>query len=187
MTNPRAMKRRRLEILAHVEDPGCMGRREALGVILGGALVTYTACSSSTIEPPSSSAGNDAGVADDSGTTGQCDTAPAGADVGDVSNFPVGSWSAAGSANDPYVVGQDTNGYFAFSAICTHQGCTVNPPSSTGKTSCPCHGAQFDGNGAVVRGPARSPLPHYAVALCGTHLFVDSSSAVDASTRTAAS
>ena len=174
------MKRRRLEILAHAADPTCIGRREALGVILGGALVTYTACSSSPVEPPSSSADGDAGAADASAS---CDDAPAGDDVGDVSNFPVGSWSAAGL----YIVAQDTNGYFAFSAICTHQGCTVNPPSSTGKIDCPCHGAQFDGNGAVLRGPARSPLPHYAVALCGSHLYVDSSTTVDASSRTAAS
>jgi thiosulfate dehydrogenase [quinone] large subunit len=182
------MKRRRLEMLANAANEMCIGRREAFGVLLGGALVTYTACSSTTVEPPSSSAGTDAGTADDSGATASCDNPPAGFDVGDVSNFPSGSWAAAGTKNDPYIVAQDTNGYFAFSAICTHQGCQVDAPNaSTGKTSCPCHGAQFDGSGAVLRGPARSPLPHYAVALCGTHLYVDSSTTVDASTRTAAS
>jgi thiosulfate dehydrogenase (quinone) large subunit len=181
------MKHRRLEMIANTEDERGMGRREAFGVLLGGAVVTYTACSSTTVEPPASSSDTDAGTTDDSGTTAPCDNPPAGVDVGDVSGFPSGSWSAAGTRNDPYIVAQDANGYFAFSAICTHQGCQVDAPNaSSGKTSCPCHGAQFDGNGAVLRGPARSPLPHYAVALCGTHLYVDSSTTVDASARTAA-
>ncbi|MEO8875281.1 MAG: Rieske (2Fe-2S) protein, partial [Polyangiaceae bacterium] len=131
---------------------------------------------------------NDGGASDDAGSADACDTAPPGNDVGDVSKFPSGSWSAAGTRNDPYIVGQDADGFFAFSAVCTHQGCQVGSPSAaTGKTSCPCHGAQFDGNGAVLKGPARSPLPHFAVALCGGHLYVDSSATVDASTRTAAS
>ena len=190
MTDRPAMKRRQLNVLASAADAstsGCIGRREALGALLGGAIVTLAACSSNTVEPPTSSS-SDAGAADDTGTTGSaCTNAPAGVDVGDVSNFPAGSWASAGSANDPYVVAQDANGYFAFSAVCTHQGCTVNPPSASGTSSCPCHGAQFDGNGAVLRGPARSPLPHYAVALCGTHLYVDSSTTVSASTRTPAS
>jgi nitrite reductase/ring-hydroxylating ferredoxin subunit len=45
----------------------------------------------------------------------------------------------------------------AFSAVCTHQGCTVEP----GKTSlgCPCHGSTYDAKtGAVLGGPAPRPL-----------------------------
>jgi Rieske Fe-S protein len=29
--------------------------------------------------------------------------------------------------------------------------------------NCPCHGSQFDRNGAVIRGPAARPLVHFAV------------------------
>ncbi|MGH7331122.1 MAG: ubiquinol-cytochrome c reductase iron-sulfur subunit, partial [Polyangiaceae bacterium] len=72
-------------------------------------------------------------------------------------------------------------------AICTHQGCRIGNPDANGKTTCPCHGAQFDGNGAVLRSPARSALVHYAVAICGGHVFVDSSTTVDAGTRATAS
>ncbi|MET0866154.1 MAG: Rieske (2Fe-2S) protein [Nakamurella sp.] len=47
----------------------------------------------------------------------------------------------------------------AFSAICTHQGCLVSQVSN-GKITCPCHGSTFDANtGAVLGGPAPSPLP----------------------------
>ena len=47
----------------------------------------------------------------------------------------------------------------AFSATCTHLGCEVNKVSS-GKIFCPCHGSTFDAStGAVIQGPAGSPLP----------------------------
>jgi Rieske Fe-S protein len=45
-----------------------------------------------------------------------------------------------------------------FSAICTHQGCLVSAVAD-GKITCPCHGSTFDANtGAVLGGPAPSPL-----------------------------
>lgn len=163
------MKHRRLDLL--------QSRREALGVIIGGALVT--ACSSTTAEPSSSS--------DDAGSTDSGACAPPGDDVGAAENFSIGRWSTAGT-NDPYIVSQDANGFFAYSTSCTHQGCNIGKPNATtGKTVCPCHGSEFDGSGAVLVGPARSPLPHFAVALCDGEIYVDSSTTVDPSTRTPAS
>jgi Rieske Fe-S protein len=45
-----------------------------------------------------------------------------------------------------------------FSAICTHQGCTVGSVQG-GQILCPCHGSRFDAQtGAVISGPARLPL-----------------------------
>ena len=41
----------------------------------------------------------------------------------------------------------------AFSAVCTHQGCTVDKVAG-GAISCPCHGSRFDAQtGAVIGGP----------------------------------
>ncbi|MFF4016667.1 Rieske (2Fe-2S) protein [Streptomyces sp. NPDC001843] len=63
-------------------------------------------------------------------------------------------------ADQKVVVTQPKKGEFkAFSAICTHQGCTVNQVVD-GKIDCPCHGSQFEiADGSVARGPAAKPLP----------------------------
>jgi rieske iron-sulfur protein len=53
-------------------------------------------------------------------------------------------------------------GLVAYSAICTHLGCTVAAAlNDRGDIICPCHGSQFDPahDAAVVHGPANRPLP----------------------------
>ena len=53
----------------------------------------------------------------------------------------------------------------AFSAVCTHQGCTVGSVER-GVIVCPCHGSEFNAQtGAVTVGPATRPLPAVAVAV----------------------
>ena len=45
----------------------------------------------------------------------------------------------------------------AFSAKCTHMGCTVAPAGS--ELHCPCHGSKYNAlTGAVLQGPAPLPL-----------------------------
>lgn len=61
------------------------------------------------------------------------------------------------------VVVREGTAVHAFSARCTHLGCSVNSVSK-GKIFCPCHGSVFDARtGAVVQSPATSPLPKVAV------------------------
>jgi glycine/D-amino acid oxidase-like deaminating enzyme/nitrite reductase/ring-hydroxylating ferredoxin subunit len=48
------------------------------------------------------------------------------------------------------------------SGVCTHLGCHVNWNSTEQCWDCPCHGSQFAPDGAVLNGPALSPLEEAA-------------------------
>jgi Rieske Fe-S protein len=71
------------------------------------------------------------------------------------------------SGNPAFLVHLDSGNFVAYSAICTHQGCTV--AYQGGQLACPCHGSVFDpaNGGAVVTGPATTPLPEIPVKVQG--------------------
>ena len=75
--------------------------------------------------------------------------------------------------DDPAVVlVRDSNDQVhAFSAVCTHQGCTVDKVAK-GQIECPCHGSRFDAaTGDVTSGPASRPLPSVAVVVRNGEVF----------------
>jgi Rieske Fe-S protein len=72
-----------------------------------------------------------------------------------------GSAALVQSGSTGYLVvrtGQDT--FNAFTAICTHEQCTVTGFQS-GTFVCPCHGSQYNTSGAVVQGPATQRLRQF--------------------------
>ncbi|MFB6889458.1 Rieske (2Fe-2S) protein [Kitasatospora sp. NPDC056327] len=92
-------------------------------------------------------------------------------DVGPASAVPVGGGTVY--REKKIVVTQPTEGqYRAFSAKCTHAGCIVDQVRNQ-KIQCPCHGSLFGiTDGAVLDGPAPTPLPEYTVAVEGGNLKV---------------
>jgi Rieske Fe-S protein len=91
--------------------------------------------------------------------------------LGATSDIPVGGGAIYTAAK--VVVTQPASGqYKAFSAVCTHVGCIVNKVTN-GTIDCPCHGSEFKiTNGAVVTGPAPSPLPARQIKIVDGHVIL---------------
>jgi nitrite reductase/ring-hydroxylating ferredoxin subunit len=149
------------------------------GVGLVGLTGAVSACGSGGSS--SSSAGANAGAppattgagsAPSSASGGGSSTAGAqGSALATTSEIPVGSGKIFTS--EKVVVTQPNSGDFkAFSAVCTHMGCIVSTISN-GTIDCPCHGSQYSiSTGAVVGGPAPSPLPAQAIKVTGSNIFL---------------
>jgi thiosulfate dehydrogenase [quinone] large subunit len=102
----------------------------------------------------------------------------AGTRIGKTSDVPVGGAASFTdpSTNQPAFVVQPVSGHFvAFSAICTHLGCTVGfQQGSPLEFVCPCHGSLYNATtGQVIQGPAVLPLPRIKVAESDGDLFAD--------------
>jgi cytochrome b6-f complex iron-sulfur subunit len=87
-----------------------------------------------------------------------------GQEIAKISRVPAGSAVNFTDLGNPAVLIHLATGKFAaYSAVCTHQGCTV--VYQNGQLLCPCHGSVFDPSkgGAVLYGPAPSPLPQMPI------------------------
>ena len=145
------------------------------GAVLGGAVLA--ACGSNSDgsgdrspADASGSSGTSAGsTGSASGSSGSSGSAgSSGGVLAKLSDVPVGSAvSAKGADGKPIIIAQPTKGTVkAFSAICTHQGCTVAPAGA--QLHCPCHGSIYNAStGAVTQGPAPAPLPAVPVKVSG--------------------
>jgi cytochrome b6-f complex iron-sulfur subunit len=145
-------------------SPLCPRRPVLLGGLAAAATTALAGCGGGDQTATSDSSPS---VASSSGTSGSASASGGSGDSGGsggaslvaVSDVPVGgSVSAKTADGKPILVSQPKKGdVVAFSAICTHKGCTVNPAGKQFK--CPCHGSVYDAaTGKNVGGPAPSPL-----------------------------
>lgn len=100
-----------------------------------------------------------------------------GTEIGLADQVPVGG---ARAFTDPaqgvpaYVVQPAKDTFVAFSAVCTHMGCTVGFYQPDLQFRCPCHGSIFSATtGAVIQGPATLPLPGIEVKQSDGKLLAD--------------
>jgi cytochrome b6-f complex iron-sulfur subunit len=117
------------------------------------------------------SGGGNAGGSNESGGSKETQ-AGGGQAIARASEVPAGSAVKFKESGNPAVlVHLDSGDFVAYSAVCTHQGCTV--AYQKGQLACPCHGSVFDpANGAeVVAGPAPRPLPDIPVEVRGGEVF----------------
>ena len=100
-------------------------------------------------------------------------TTKSGIKIVDLASFPVGSnMQFTGPDGNPAFLFRTKVGVFAYSAVCTHQGCIVGYNPVAKSLDCPCHGGRFDpaNGGAVLAGPPPAPLASYKVAIQGNSI-----------------
>lgn len=143
-----------------------MTRRSVLhGAGAAGAVVAaggLAACGSGAASTTASQAVSAAGGA-------ASKAAGAAADAIKQADIPVGG----GKIVDKVVITQPTAGTFkAFSAVCTHQGCTVSKVENA-RIICACHNSVFDAaTGAVVSGPAKTALSATSISVSANGITI---------------
>ena len=141
-------------------------RRALLGGVAAvGAGAVLAACGS---DEPTDPEGGGGEATSDSGSGGD---APAGGEIGTTTDVPVGGGTVF--QKQKIVVTQPTEGDFkAFTAVCTHRGCTVG--AVNGDTiQCNCHGSQYNAaDGKVKKGPAPKALAPKNITVEGDKLIV---------------
>ncbi len=143
-------------------------RRGAIGIGVVGVLSIAFAALGNFFAKPAKIASAAAKVA-----TKQGGGAPANA-IAAISDLNVGTaLQIKLTSGDPGIlIRTATDAVCAFSAVCTHQGCTVDYDQASKELICPCHGARFDPlqNGKAIAGPTRAALTEIPVQISGKYI-----------------
>ncbi|UJP40474.1 QcrA and Rieske domain-containing protein [Cellulomonas palmilytica] len=136
---------------------GCLDRRQLLR---GAGGVTLAAAGAVVLAACGGSGSGDGTTTDGAGPGAGPGAEPGAGDgaLAQVTDVPVGGALLVEADGTKILLVQETAGTItALSAICTHQGCTVQPADT--ELHCPCHGSTFQLDGTPVSGPAEEPLP----------------------------
>ncbi|GLW08363.1 iron-sulfur protein [Microtetraspora sp. NBRC 13810] len=133
------------------------------GVGTGGLLTVLAACGASG-DTTATEQGADASAAPSSGGAPS-----AGGALTSTADIPVGGGKVF--PDRKVVVVQPEEGTFkGYTAVCTHQGCTVQDVRD-GSIVCPCHMSTFSvTDGSVQKGPATQPLAEVPITVSGDRI-----------------
>jgi nitrite reductase/ring-hydroxylating ferredoxin subunit len=138
---------------------GCDRRTVLSAGVIGAGALAVAAC------------GTAGDIAGDAVSSASAAASGAVRDAIGKATIPVGGGKVFG--DQKVVITQPTSGEFkAFTAVCTHQSCTVTDVSG-GTINCSCHGSKFDiATGEVKQGPATKALPQKKVSVTGDGITV---------------
>ncbi|MER7933781.1 DUF6529 family protein [Streptomyces sp. NPDC094471] len=170
----------RLPVLPHVRSDDMTDGSTRRTMLTTGASALAVCCvgcgsnsgsssSSSASATATGSAAESAPASASAGASSGSASAPAGKALAQTSQIPEGGGMIF--KDQKVVVTQPKKGEFkAFSAICTHEGCTVAQVAD-GTIDCPCHGSRFHiADGSVAHGPATRPLPAESITVSGNSI-----------------
>jgi cytochrome b6-f complex iron-sulfur subunit len=93
--------------------------------------------------------------------------------AGTLAQMPSNSGKVFRFGSKPALLIRLPNGDFrAFTAICTHLGCTVEYRPDLQEIWCPCHNGFYNVQGVNVAGPPPRPLQQYTVAVTDDKIWV---------------
>lgn len=173
-----------LEVTQHqtadgTEDiPGSSRRAVLRAAGVGGAVVavglTAAACGNSSsgntsANSPASAAGGASSAPASAGSGGAGGTL-----LAQTSDIPLDGGKIVTTDNGTVVTQPSAGTYKAFTAICTHQGCTVGSVSNN-QIMCPCHGSIYSAvDGHVIQGPAPAPLAAKTISVSAGQIMLTS-------------
>lgn len=143
-----------------MNDPNKISRRDFLGYIIkGGLLTTAAAMLLPALEYllPVMKRGPSGGAKE----------------VAKIDEIPLWGSKKVILGGSALILIRTPNEVKAFSAICTHLGCLVDWSGEKRAILCPCHAGEFGLDGHVVAGPPPKPLPFYAVKVIEGKIFVE--------------
>ena len=141
----------------------------AVGVSVAGASVV-AGCGGDGGDGSASNSSSGGGATATGGSGGSTEAASSGQAIAQASEVPKNSAKKFTDSGEPAVlVHLESGDFVAYSAVCTHQQCTVAYQKQSSQLACPCHGSIFDPskNAQVVSGPAPRPLPEIPIKMQG--------------------
>lgn len=156
--------RRQMQRYAQAQRMQKQSRRSFIwGAVAGGAgiaAIIWVWNFLNATSAPATTGGSSTGAPSATGTTTSGGSSGVIARISQVPDNSSAQFTLTANGDPGVLVHLSSGQFVAYDAVCTHAGCPVSYDPSSHLLECPCHGAAFDPakNGAVVQGPALTPL-----------------------------